>query len=144
MRFGINDPAMADFVALIDDINRLAEQSEGFIWRPLPIDVSAEKLRAFENYFVPFHLERFFYNMSVWNDVENLKHYVYQTAHANLFRQKDRWMDHFDRANLALWWVPAGYRPTVADAAERLLALDEKGATPFAFTFKTFFPQAQP
>ncbi len=29
----INDPLMADFVAQLDEVNAIAEQSEGFVWR---------------------------------------------------------------------------------------------------------------
>jgi hypothetical protein len=40
---------------------------------------------------------------------------------------------------MALWWVPVGHTPSVADAEERLAYLREHGPTRFAFTFKTRF-----
>jgi hypothetical protein len=40
----------------------------------------------------------------------------------------------------ALWWVPAGHRPTVAEAEARLLHLRAHGPTPYAFTLRTSFP----
>jgi uncharacterized protein DUF3291 len=39
-----------------------------------------------------------------------------------------------------LWWVPAGHRPTVGEAEERLLHLREHGPTKYAFTLRTLFP----
>ena len=38
-----------------------------------------------------------------------------------------------------LWWVPAGHRPTVAEA-ERLKAVRSEGPGPAAFTFRHFYP----
>lgn len=40
----------------------------------------------------------------------------------------------------ALWWVPAGHRPTVAEAEARLLHLRADGPTPYAFTLRHSFP----
>ncbi|CAM5680203.1 hypothetical protein SAURM35S_00601 [Streptomyces aurantiogriseus] len=40
----------------------------------------------------------------------------------------------------ALWWIPAGHRPTVAEAEARLLHLRAHGPTPYAFTLRTSFP----
>ena len=39
-----------------------------------------------------------------------------------------------------MWWVPAGHRPSIDEAKQRLAALAGKGPTPFAFTFKQVFP----
>jgi len=36
--------------------------------------------------------------------------------------------------------VPAGHRPTVAEAEERVLHLRAHGPTPYAFTLRTSFP----
>jgi hypothetical protein len=49
-------------------------------------------------------------------------------------------------AVVALWWVPTGHRPTVAEAEERLLHLRANGPPPYAFTLRTSFTatEAQP
>lgn len=44
--------------------------------------------------------------------------------------------------HLALWWVPAGHRPDVAEARARLERLQRDGPTPEAFTFARRFPPA--
>jgi Domain of unknown function (DUF3291) len=43
-------------------------------------------------------------------------------------------------AYLALWWVPRGHVPTVAEAEERVAHLRAHGSTPYAFTFRVHFP----
>ena len=45
------------------------------------------------------------------------------------------------RSYLALWWVPAGTIPTVAEAKERLQLLARSGPTPASFTFRDPFPE---
>jgi len=40
-----------------------------------------------------------------------------------------------------LWWLEVGRLPTVAEAAQRLEMLDERGPTPEAFTFRAVFPE---
>ena len=41
---------------------------------------------------------------------------------------------------MAMWWVPAGHRPSVDEAKKRLDHLQAKGPTPFAFSFREQFP----
>ena len=141
MRGSPADPVMNGLVSRIEEMNRLAEQTPGFIWRMKAAEATAEALRVFDGWFLPFDAGRLFYNMSVWENVETLKDYVFRTAHAQLFRQQDEWMESLDRAHLALWWIPAGHRPTIAESAERLRSVQERGATEFAFTFRQPFPQ---
>jgi len=37
------------------------------------------------------------------------------------------------------WWVPVGHRPSLAEAAERLEQLRQRGPTSTAFTFGKMF-----
>ncbi|MFF3849511.1 DUF3291 domain-containing protein [Streptomyces sp. NPDC002328] len=48
--------------------------------------------------------------------------------------------ERVQEAMTALWWVPAGHRPTVAEAEARLLHLRTNGPTPYAFTLRKSFP----
>lgn len=141
MRGNPSTPIMSGLVARIDEMNRLAEQSRGFIWRISGPEATFEALRAFESYFVPFEPERLFYNMSVWASVEDLRHYVFKTAHVEMLRGKDEWVEHFDHAHLALWWIPVGAVPTINESAERLRSVSERGATSYAFTFRACYPE---
>ncbi len=134
-------PVMAGMVARMDEMNRLAEQSQGFVWRMRGADVTVEMLRVFEDYFVPFDPERLFYNLSVWESVQDLKRYAFKPAHAEMLRDKHRWVENLDRAHLALWWIAPGEFPTVAESAQRLRSVHQRGPTSFAFTFQHCFPR---
>ena len=131
-----DDPCMASYIARLDEMNRLAEGSPGFVWRYLT-DTRDPAQREFAD-------PRVLFNMSVWTTIEALHAYTYRTPHAEVYAGRRRWFAE-PRAvvgghALALWWVRAGERPTVADAKARLEAITAGGPSPRAFTFKQFFP----
>ena len=74
--------------------------------------------------------------MSVWESVEALRAYVYGDAHVAVLRRRREWFERLGEPETALWWVPAGTMPTVADAEERLAHLRAHGPTPRAFTLR--------
>ena len=65
---------------------------------------------------------------------------MYGGFHAEVMRRRREWFTHLREAYTLLWWVPAGVRPTVADAELRLAALRGSGPTPYAFSVKRPFP----
>ena len=133
VREPLDSELLADFVARLDEINALADAAPGFVWR-LKADDGAPS-----SYLQPYDDERLLINMSVWESVETLKHYVYNTAHAELLRGRRKWFEHFAGAYTALWWVPAGHVPGIDEAKKRLAHLDEHGPTQFAFTFRQLY-----
>lgn len=52
------------------------------------------------------------------------------------------WFVRIAEAMTALWWVPTGHRPTVAEAGQRLRRPRAEGPTPYAFTLRTSFAAA--
>jgi hypothetical protein len=132
MKTSLDDPAMAGFVARLDEINRLADDSPGFVWRLKEGEGNATYLRPYDD-------DRILINMSVWETIDAFKTFVYRTAHSELLRQRQEWFEKIAGANLALWWVPPGHLPSVDEAKKRLSYLAEHGPTQFAFTFKTTF-----
>ena len=142
-RARFNDPTMAGLTERIDEINLLAEQSRGFVWRFQSSAADLEYLRPFDGYFTPFEPERIFFNMSVWETVEDLKNYVFHSGHVELFRRKDQWMISSEKPHLALWWATAGHLPTVEESREKLLLIERNGPTPNAFTFAKTFPKPE-
>jgi hypothetical protein len=134
VRGALDGPVMAGFMARLDEINALAEGSPGFVWR------MKDPVGNNNTYSRPYDDERIILNMSVWRDVESLKHYVYKTAHVELLRQRHEWFEKFSGVFAALWWVPAGHVPGVDEAKKRMEHLEAHGPTEFAFTFKTVFP----
>lgn len=135
MRAAQDDPLLADFVARLDEINALAEQSPGFIWRHVS-DSRDPAAREYEDTMVLF-------NMSVWRDVEALHAFTYRTAHAELFAARKKWFDdamaRMQSRSMALWWIPAGTVPGVQEAKDRLAHLTANGPSAMAFTFKQRF-----
>jgi uncharacterized protein DUF3291 len=61
------------------------------------------------------------------------------TAATSVLRRRREWFVPTDTVT-ALWWVPAGHAPSVAEAEDRILHLSKHGPTPYSFTFRTPFP----
>lgn len=133
MRAPLEDPAMAGFVAQLDEINAVADRSPGFIWRLQTAEGDATYVR-------PYNDDRILFNLSVWQTTEHLKAYVYQSAHVRMLQKRHEWFEKFDGSYVALWWVPAGHIPSVDEAKKRLAHLAANGPSPFAFTFRTLLP----
>jgi heme-degrading monooxygenase HmoA len=131
-----SDPRMASYLARLDEMNRLADESPGFVWRYLT-DSRDPSQREFEDPLVLF-------NLSVWESVEALHAYTYRTAHAEVYAGRKQWFVDQKAVvgghALAMWWVPRGHRPTVAEAKERLQRIVTEGPTEAAFHFKKRFP----
>jgi uncharacterized protein DUF3291 len=133
-RAALTDPVMADFVAALDALNRLAEESPGFVWR-----LKAEGGGA--SSYIRFAADdRLIVNLSVWSSIESLHAYVYRSAHRRAFADRRRWFEPPSDRPFALWWQPAGDLPTVDDGLRRLERLRQYGPTPDAFTFRERFP----
>lgn len=118
----------------LDDVNAIAEQSPGFVWRLVGDGNDATDI-------VPDESDpQLLVNMSVWSDVEALGAFVYrQPDHLSFMRRRKEWFEKMDVFQ-ALWWVPAGHEPSVAEGLEKIAELAEKGPTAEAFTFRNPFP----
>jgi len=128
----ITDPKMNDFVSQLDAINALAEQSDGFIWRLKAGNSNATGLS-------PYNDDRIIINFSVWQSVQQLKAYVYNTAHADVMRGRKKWFEQFGKPYYALWYVNEGHIPTVDEAVKRLEHLQQHGCSAYAFDFSNIF-----
>ena len=127
----INDPLMADFVAQLDEVNTIAEQSAGFIWRLKDEENNATSFRPFDD-------NRVIVNLSVWENIEALKNFAYTGRHVQVFRNRRAWFEKAIEAMVVLWHIDEGHTPSVQEAKERLEHLREHGATDFAFDFRHF------
>jgi hypothetical protein len=128
----LESPQIAEFVAQLEPINRLADGSPGFVWRLMTADGDATSIRPFDDDLV-------LVNLAVWESLESLRAFVYSSAHVNVLRQRRDWFERMATAHLALWWVEVDHLPTVAEAIDRLERLRRDGPTPAAFTFRTPF-----
>ena len=125
---------MAGFVAQLDRINALADRAPGFVWRLQDDSGNATGLRPFDDQMV-------IVNMSVWRSPEALFDFVYRSAHNEVMRRRKAWFEKPTRTHMALWWLPAGEIPSVAEGKARLEHLREHGPGPHAFTLKQPFPR---
>ena len=138
MRAPLTDPLMARFVAQLDEINALADASPGFVWR-----VQEWRDSQLEGNTAPlreYAAASTIVNLSVWESVEALQHYVYHSVHAGVLRDRREWFEKMEERWSVLWWAPAGHVPTVAAGRERLERLRARGETAEAFNFKKPFP----
>ncbi len=122
----------AEFVAVLDAVNAIAEVTPGFVWRLTDDDErSASYVQVYDDPLV-------IVNFSVWTDLESLRHFTYRSGHATYFRRRREWFE-VAGSQLVCWWIPAGTIPTLDEARRRLDHLAEVGPTPEAFTFATSF-----
>ncbi|HEY8934561.1 MAG TPA: DUF3291 domain-containing protein [Cyclobacteriaceae bacterium] len=126
----MNDPVMSDFVAQLDEVNTLAENSEGFVWRFKEENNNATSLHPYDD-------ERIIINMSVWETVEHLEAFTYKGRHVEVLKKRRSWFESMGKPISVLWWIPAGHLPTVDEAKERLKHLQDNGPSAYAFDFKT-------
>ncbi len=63
----IHDPVMESFVAQLEEVNALAENSRGFVWRLKDENNNATSLN-------PYNDDRIIINMSVWEPSKTLKY----------------------------------------------------------------------
>lgn len=136
-RFETDQPEMHGFTSRIEAINTLAERSTGFVWRLVDdgpddgaLNVRMEGLG-----------ETTLINMSVWDTLELLYSFVYQTAHAKVMRGKNNWFNPMIRPHMVLWWIEAGHRPDLDEAYKKLMLIRDTGPTPQAFSFDVPFGQ---
>jgi heme-degrading monooxygenase HmoA len=131
-----DDPRLAEYFARLDEMNQLAEQSAGFVWRYLT-DSRDPAQREFADPLVLF-------NMSVWESIDALHAYTYRTAHSEVYAARKTWFADTKAVvgghALAMWWIPAGDLPTADEAKLRLAEITEHGPSERAFTFKKRFP----
>jgi hypothetical protein len=135
----LDSPRLAPFMARLDAVNAEAESAPGFVWRLRDATTTAHEDAD------PLLLV----NMSVWDSPQGLKAYAYSAGHVEAFRRRAEWFEKPGQPHLAMWWIPAGHIPTVAEAYERLDFLRRRGDTEAAFTFSRLSsppdaPQSEP
>ena len=135
IRYPLDDPRMADFVNNLDRVNAIAEHTPGFIWRLQDNSGNATAIHAFDD-------PRMLLNMSVWEPVEALERFVWQTVHKRIYGRRPEWFEPLDRPHFVMWWVPASHRPDLAEAKGRLEHLWAHGPSDHAFGWESI-PSAQ-
>jgi len=126
LRHDIDDPRVADFTNNLALVNGIAERSAGFVWRYVDDSGNATNTR-------PYADPRIIVNFSVWENVESLERFVWQTIHKRFYGRRTEWFEPLEGPSFVLWWVPAGHRPSVQEAVGRLDHLKQHGPSDHAF-----------
>ena len=130
----INDPIMQEFVDNLDKVNAVAESSNGFVWRLKDDNNNATSLNPYDD-------EQVIINISVWETIETLEHFMYKTFHTEFLKRRKEWFQTFGKAYTAMWWIEEGKYPTMQEAVDKLGYLQKNGASIVVFDFKHKFPQ---
>ena len=130
IRYEVDDPRMAGFVDNLASVNAIAERSPGFVWRYTDESGNATSTRPYDG--DPMMAV----NMSVWENVESLEKYVWQTVHKRFYGRRHEWFEKMAERYFVMWWVPAGNLPTIAEAIERLEHLKTHGPSDHAFAWE--------
>ena len=82
---------MAGFVARLDKINALADNSPGFVWRLQAPEVTQPT-------FAPTTMTACSSTMSIWETIEDIGFYVYRTkTHAELLGHRHEWFEEVSK-----------------------------------------------
>ena len=114
--YPMDDQRISRFVEQLDDINALADNSLGFVWRLQSESGNATDIVVDDN-------PMLIVNMSVWRDVEALFEFAYKTAHHQVIADRRQWFKRPDGAYQVLWWVRAGHQPSVDEGMAKLQLL---------------------
>ncbi len=122
-RHPLDADEMAEFRNALEPINAIAESSPGFIWRLTDDDGGSSSHVDVPGRDDPLWAP----NMSVWESLDALKHFMYKSGHASYLRRRNEWFQKPDGLINVLWWIPAGELPTLTDAVRRLDHLEAHG-----------------
>jgi hypothetical protein len=133
-----DDPRVADFMNALDMVNSIGKRSPGFVWMMEgsgePGTGNTETKRDGD--------PRALANLTVWEDVESLENFVWNTVHRRFYARRAEWFEVLGSTHLVLWWVPVGHRPTLDEALARLDHLTRNGDSDHAFGW-AWLPQAK-
>ena len=124
-----DDPRVAEFMGALDRINGLGKRMPGFVWMA---EGSGEPGTG--NTSVKLDGDaQFVSNLTVWESVETLEAFVWNTVHRAFYERRAEWFEVLGKLHFVMWWVPAGHRPTIDEAMARLAMKQEQGDSDEAF-----------
>ena len=135
-RYAFDDPRFADFINNLDRINALAERSEGFVWRLK--DDSGTSIHVETG-----HDPALLPNLSVWESVDALYRFAFETVHRRIFERRLEWFDPPSKPHFVLCKVPVGHGPTVEEAVARLETLRRHGPSDNVFGWEVLEQRAK-
>jgi heme-degrading monooxygenase HmoA len=123
------DPKVAAFMAALDRVNGLGKRMPGFVWM---MEGSGEPGTGNTETKIDGD-PRFVSNLTVWESVEALEAFVWQTVHRQFYARRAEWFEVLGAQHFVMWWVPEGHRPGLEEALARLEHLKAHGDSDHAF-----------
>ena len=124
-----DDPKVAEFMGALDKINGLGKRMPGFVWM---MEGSGEPGTGnTENNLGDD--PRFVANLTVWESVETLENFVWNTVHKQFYDRRKDWFEVLGQMHFVMWWIEEGHRPTLDEAMARLDHLKTHGNSDQAF-----------
>jgi hypothetical protein len=142
----MDDPRIVEFAHAMGPINEIANSTRGFVWSLDDNDDDARRQRDDVECLSEDPL--LFPQLSLWHDVDSIKHFVYKSGHAMYYRRRKEWFaPHPEGSTYSVcWWhrltLTNGGRgarpPTLLEAFGRCEHLHSNGPTAYAFDFATY------
>ncbi|MGX9353777.1 DUF3291 domain-containing protein [Roseobacteraceae bacterium S113] len=125
----VDDPRVAEFMSNLDLVNGLGRRSPGFVWM---MEGSGEPGTGNTENAINGD-PQFVANLSVWESIETLEHFVWNTVHRQFYERRAEWFEVLGEQHFVMWWVPEGQSPSLAEAMTRLAHKQEHGDSDQAF-----------
>lgn len=130
--YPLDDPRIAGFSDNIERMNRVAERSDGFVWRL--VDEDGPDGARFPG--DPLMT----YTLSVWRDLDSLRAFTWSTIHKRFRMRRAEWFEPLGRPYLALWPIADGHRPNGDEALAMLDKLTREGPSDAVFGTEALTP----
>jgi hypothetical protein len=124
-----DDPRVAEFMGALDRINGLGKRMPGFVWM---MEGSGEPGKGNTETKIGGDAQ-FVSNLTVWETVETLENFVWNTVHRTFYERRAEWFEVLGGMHFVMWWVPAGHRPTLDEALAKLALKQAGGDSDAAF-----------
>src|SRR5689334_1068257 len=89
IRGPIDGPIMKEFVDNLERINKVGDESPGFVWRMQTDSGNATEITYSDD-------EMMKANMTVWENIEALFEYTYRSEHVEFLRRRAEWFEKMD------------------------------------------------
>jgi hypothetical protein len=123
------DPRVAEFMTALGRVNGLGRRMPGFVWMMEDSDGPNTGNTDTKLDGDP----RFVSNLTVWQSIETLEAFVWNTVHRQFYERRAEWFEVLGPMHFVMWWVPAGHRPSLEEGLERLDHLKANGDSDQAF-----------
>jgi hypothetical protein len=127
-----DDPRVKDFMDALDVVNGLGKSMPGFVWM---MEGSGEPGVGNTETKIGGDAQ-FVSNLTVWESVEALEAFVWNTVHRKFYERRAEWFEVLDKMHFVMWWVEPGQKPSLDEALARLEHLRAHGDTDYAFGWK--------